>query len=201
MDNKTIETYNKEAESIAQLHSTLIPSRIYKLILQNFIKGGDTADIGCGTGRDTHWLAQNGYPTIGIDASEQMLIHAKTLFPQDHFTLDSLPRLGSLSTSKFQNILCSAVLMHLSTIDLDLACTRLLDLLDVGGRLIISFRGTAACDQRENGKLYQTINVKYFLDIFTKAHCTILINESELDPVRNLTWHNFVIKKQHSLGD
>ena len=195
MDNKTIETYNKEAESIAQLHSTLIPSRIYKLILQNFIKDGDTADIGCGTGRDTRWLTQNGYPTIGVDASEQMLIHAKTLFPQDHFTLDSLPKLGSLSTSKFQNILCSAVLMHLSTIDLDLACTRLLDLLDLGGRLIISFRGTAACDQRENGKLYQTINVKYFLDIFTKDHCTIVINENELDTTRNLTWHNFVIKK------
>jgi hypothetical protein len=82
-----------------------------------------------------------------------------------------------------------------------LACTRLLDLLEVGGCLIISFRGTAASDQRENGKLYQSINVKYFLNIFTKARCTILINESELDPVRNLTWHNFVIKKQHLLED
>ncbi len=195
MDKETIATYNKDAGSIAQLHSTLIPSRVYALILQNFTEGGDTADIGCGTGRDTHWLTQNGYPTIGVDASEQMLLHAESLFPQDNFVLDDLPQLKKFTTSKFQNILCSAVLMHLNTHDFNAACTRLLDLLAEGGCLIASFRGTVANDQRENGKLYETINVESFLDIFRHGGCTIVISENELDTTRNLTWHNFVIKK------
>ncbi len=79
MDKETIEAYNREAEGVAKLHSTLIPHRIYSLIDQYFIKGGSTVDIGCGIGRDTHWLNQNGFPTIGIDASVKMLETARSL--------------------------------------------------------------------------------------------------------------------------
>ncbi len=32
MDKETIDTYNRKAESVAQLHSTLTPHRIYELI-------------------------------------------------------------------------------------------------------------------------------------------------------------------------
>ena len=60
MDKETIDTYNREAESIARLHSTLTPHRIYELIDQYFIKDGTTIDVGCGIGRDTHWLSQQG---------------------------------------------------------------------------------------------------------------------------------------------
>ncbi len=42
-----------KAESVAQLHSTLIPIRVYDLINQYFIKNTATLDIGCGIGRDT----------------------------------------------------------------------------------------------------------------------------------------------------
>jgi len=50
--------------TLALLDLALIPSRIYELILHNFIQGAATADIGCGTGRDTHWLTHNAYQTI-----------------------------------------------------------------------------------------------------------------------------------------
>ena len=91
MDKETIDIYNREAVSIAQLHSTLIPHRIYELINQYFIKGEKTADIGCGIGRDTHWLTQQGFPSIGIDASKNMLQQAKSLYPSDNFFQDELP--------------------------------------------------------------------------------------------------------------
>ena len=77
----------------------------------------------------------------------------------------------------------------------NVACNRLLNLLTLDGRLIISFRGTTAINKREGNKLYETINVESFLDIFRQGGCTIVINENELDTTRNLTWHNFVIKK------
>jgi hypothetical protein len=54
IDKETIETYDKDAESITKLHSTLIPSRVYEIILHYFFKGRITADIGYGTGRYTH---------------------------------------------------------------------------------------------------------------------------------------------------
>ena len=56
MDKQTIETYDREAERIAQLHSSLIPGRLYTLITEHFTKTGNTLDMGCGIGRDTQWL-------------------------------------------------------------------------------------------------------------------------------------------------
>ena len=195
MDKETIDTYNREAGSIAQLHSALTPLRIYELIDQYFIKGGITIDIGCGIGRDTHWLNQKKYPTIGVDASEGMLKQAQSLYPTDSFIQDYLPDLNQLGQSQFQNILCSAVLMHLSKVDLKTACNRLLQLLNENGCLVISFRGTNEITKREKGKLYETICIDDFLDIFKENDCNVLVKEKETEITRNLTWHNFVISK------
>jgi 2-polyprenyl-3-methyl-5-hydroxy-6-metoxy-1,4-benzoquinol methylase len=195
MDKETIDTYNREAESITQLHSTLAPYRIYELIVQYFVKNGITADIGCGIGRDTYWLNQQGFPTVGVDASEEMLKQARLLYPNNNFSQDYLPDLNQLGESRFQNILCSAVLMHLSNVDLKTACNRLLQLLNDNGCLVISYRGTNEIDNREKGKLYESINIYDFLNIFIKNGCEVLVKESETEITRNLTWHNFVINK------
>ena len=195
MDKQTIDTYNREAENIAQLHATLTPQRIYELIDRYFIKHGTTLDVGCGIGRDTHWLTQQGYAATGVDASEQMLQQAQALYPDEHFFQDALPELNHLGKSQFQNILCSAVLMHLTPLALNTACLRLLQLLNDSGCLIISFRGTQETGNREKGKLYEAINSADFLKFFAENQCTILVQESETEASRNLTWHNFVIKK------
>jgi 2-polyprenyl-3-methyl-5-hydroxy-6-metoxy-1,4-benzoquinol methylase len=195
MDKQTIHAYNQEAERIAQLHATLTPHRIYELINHYFIKKGSTIDIGSGIGRDTHWLTQQGFPATGVDASEQMLKQAQALYPGEHYLQDELPALNRLSEARFQNILCSAVLMHLSPLNLHTACSRLLELLDDPGCLIISFRDTHESSKRERGKLYQTIHIEEFLKIFQDKQCKILVQESETEALRNLTWHNFVIKK------
>ncbi len=195
MDKETIETYNRESESIARLHSTLMPHRIYTLIDQYFIKEQSTLDVGCGIGRDTHWLTQQDFPATGVDASKQMLLQAQSLYPSDNFFQDDLPELNQLGTSKFQNILCSAVLMHLSAMDLKTACLRLFQLLNDSGCLIISFRGTHEASKREKGKLYENINITDFLEFFEENQCKVLVQESETQTSRNLTWYNFVIKK------
>lgn len=195
MDKQTIEAYNKEAESIAQLHTTLIPHRLYELINCYFIKSGTSLDVGCGIGRDTYWLTQQGFPTIGVDASVQMLKQALALYPENIFFQDELPDLKRIAKSRFQNILCSAVLMHLTPVDIKLAFHRLLQLLENPGYLIISFRGTHESSNREKGKLYQSIHTENFLKLVQENKCTVLVEESETEAQRNLTWYNFVIKK------
>lgn len=195
MDKETIASYNREAHSIAELHTTLTPHRIYELISQYFIKGGTTADIGCGIGRDTYWLNQQGYPCIGVDASPMMLEQALLLYSTGQYIQDTLPDLKLLGEKKFQNILCSAVLMHLNQNDLECACIRLIQLLRNNGRLILSYRGTNEENHREKGKLYEPIEVDKFLNFFSEQGCDILLTESETEISRNLTWHNFVIRK------
>lgn len=195
MDDQTISTYNKEAESIAVLHNSLIPERIYQLIDTYFIVQAATADIGCGIGRDTAWLKQQAFPVIGIDASSGMLEQANASYPDLMFTEDYLPELNTLKASSFNNILCSAVLMHLSPEALPIACSRLISLLKDDGRLILSFRGSNSDDQRENGKLYEAIDPAIVQDYFLQQGCTVLLHESEVEETRQLTWHNLVIKK------
>jgi 2-polyprenyl-3-methyl-5-hydroxy-6-metoxy-1,4-benzoquinol methylase len=195
MDQQTIETYNSEASNIAALHTTLIPERLYELVMMHFIKTGKTLDVGCGIGRDTHWLNLNGYPAVGTDGSESMLIYAKSFYPDETFVLDYLPALEQQGTANFDNILCSAVLMHLNHQDFVASCIRLGHLLAKNGVLIISFRGTTSSDYRENGKLYNPIAIDEFLQLFTDRQCSVLIHESHPDNSRGLIWHNFVIKK------
>lgn len=191
----TIEKYDQEAEKIATLHTSLTPHRIYQLIDQYFIKGKSTADIGCGIGRDTNFLNNHGFSVVGIDASEGMLKQARQLYPDLNFQLDYLPTLVTFENSKFQNILCSAVLMHLNESAIESACLRLLELLKNDGRLIISIRGTNEKDKCENGKLYESINIESFKQFFEKNDCEILLYENEIEQKRGLTWHNFVVKK------
>lgn len=195
MDKQTIQSYNQDAKNIAQLHSTLIPEGIYNLVDQFFIKGGKSIDIGCGIGRDTRWLNQNGYPCIGVDASIEMLNEAAILYPAEQFSQDSLPSLNSLSTSSFQNILCSAVLMHIPQENLVGTYEKILDILNKKGILILSFRSSNEPGNREKGKLYEPINAKQLINYFEHIGCEILLKESETEVKRNLTWHNIVIKK------
>ena len=195
MDKQTIETYDREAERIAQLHSNLTPDRLYSLITEYFTKTGNTLDVGCGIGRDTHWLNQHDYPALGIDASEGMLKQAQQLYPQVRFLKDFLPDLTSLNDQTFQNILCSAVLMHLNKADLEQACLKLVTLLKASGHMIISIRETNAVDHRENGKLYEPFDINAFKHLFLQHQCKIVLEEQELEPARQLTWYNFVIKK------
>lgn len=195
MDVATIKIYDLQASDIASLHSALVPARIYELVSSYFVKGGLTADIGCGIGRDTNWLNQQGFQAIGIDASGQMLREARRLYPSGQFFLDSLPALNSLKGQKFQNILCSAVIMHLKHGELLPACQRLLELMDDNGRILLSFRGTHFKNHIENGKLYLPIDVPELLEILAANGGNILIQESTPQPSRNLLWHNIVARK------
>ena len=85
--------------------------------------------------------------------------------------------------------------MHLNHETLYAACLRLITLLEPAGHLIISIRNTKADNHRENGKLYEDIDIAEFKDFFMHQHCQILIAEQETESARQLTWYNFVIKK------
>jgi 2-polyprenyl-3-methyl-5-hydroxy-6-metoxy-1,4-benzoquinol methylase len=187
--------YDDQAEQIAALHANLIPCSLYNLIERYFLPKGACADIGCGIGRDSAWLAQQGYSVIGVDASEGMLHQARLRYPHLIFRFDSLPELVTLETETYANLLCSAVLMHLPETMLPLAISNLLRVTTVDGTLIISFRGSQSCDYRENGKLYNPIDVKHFIDMFTAAGGELLLHEVSQETGRELSWHNFIFRK------
>ena len=201
MDQRTIHAYNQDAAQIATLHASLVPHRLYELIQTYFVAQGKTLDAGCGIGRDSFFLQQNQFDVIGVDASHGMLEQAKSLYPSVCFLQDDLPSLQTLPDAAFDNVLCSAVLMHLDSVSFWLAVQRLLDLLKPDGVLIITLRGTQQPDQRENGKLYQAVDLTALRQFITEQGAQVLHDAPEIEPQRQLTWQNLVIKKSLHLAE
>lgn len=195
MDLQTISVYDKSAEQIAAQHKILVPTRIYQLVNKFFVKDGICVDVGCGIGRDSAWLSEQGYPVISIDASEGMLQQARLLNPNAYFIQDSLPLLEKQTDSSFVNVLCSAVIMHLADDQIACAVANLVRITTVGGIIIVSFRGTDSKDHRENGKLYSVIEMDKLVSLFTQAGARLLHSEIDYQEDRGVEWSNIVLKK------
>lgn len=177
------------------MHESLVPEDIYFLADQFFLKGSDSVDVGCGIGRDTHWLSEHGYPAIGIDASEAMLIEGKRRFPTAQFVQDCLPLLSSISDGFFANVLCSAVIMHLSDDEIEPAICNLLRIAGSSAIIILSFRGSNEENHREGGKLYTHISKIKLIELLKNKRAKLVHDEDKQEASRGLQWHNLVFAK------
>lgn len=195
MDIQTVESYEKFSETIAKVHSSLIPSRLYEIIKNFFIPNGLCIDIGCGIGRDIDWLNKNGYHAAGVDASNNMLGQAIKMYPNLNLIQDSLPFLYKISNEAYHNTLCSAVIMHIPSEQLILAIENIVRITKDNGIIIMSFRDTKSENNRENGKLYSFIEEQHFISMFQSNNCSLLLSEVNYESERDFNWYNFVFKK------
>ena len=156
MDQATLAAYDRDANGFATDWETQpAPTDLHATVKKFFISGGLTADIGCGSGRDAAWLALNGYPAQGFDASDGLLGEARLRHPQVPFAAAVLPELAGIADGSFANVLCETVIMHLEPGAVTPAVERMLSLLAPGGILYLSWRVTEGADRRdEHGRLY-----------------------------------------------
>ncbi|WP_028219891.1 class I SAM-dependent methyltransferase [Paraburkholderia oxyphila] len=156
MDKSTIDTYTNAASRYAEeWQAQPAPDDMYALLKQHFVDGGETADIGCGAGRDVAWLDANGYPAMGYDASTGLLAQAAAHYPHLRFMEAALPELDGVPRGAFDNVLCETVIMHLPVPQISAACARLVDILKPGGVLYLSWRVSEGESQRDGaGRLY-----------------------------------------------
>lgn len=112
MDVTTLAAHDAQPDRFSELYRSIDPEPLRRLMLAFFHAGQPTADIGCGSGRDVDWLLQQGFPTVGYDASEGMLRQARSYFPGIVVGQSSLPDLANIPSDEYGNILCAATLMH-----------------------------------------------------------------------------------------
>ncbi|MCA8114065.1 methyltransferase domain-containing protein [Burkholderia cepacia] len=158
MDRPTLEAYDAHAAQYAQdWLDQAAPDDMYALLEQHF-SPGPTADVGCGAGRDTAWLASRGFDVRGYDASVALLDEARRRHPDLTFELAALPALAGVPSGAFRNVLCETVVMHLEQADAA-AAARLAELLMPGGTLYMSWRvaGNGAL-RDERGRLYTPLD-------------------------------------------
>jgi SAM-dependent methyltransferase len=148
------------------------PTDLYALLDSYLVKGGATADIGCGNGRDAAWLAGRGYRVTGYDNSPELLAEARRLFPAVAFAPATLPGLDEIA-GPFDNVVCETVIMHLDRAEVPHAVRSLARILRPGGVLYLSWRVTEGADQRHaDGRLYAAFVPDLVRDAL--AGCAIL---------------------------
>jgi SAM-dependent methyltransferase len=156
MDPGTMGAYDRESAAFAAEweDDQPAPADLYAM-LRRFFTAGATADVGCGSGRDTAWLAENGFSPVGYDASPGMLGEARRRHPGVAFEQAALPGLDGVPRGAFANVLCETVIMHLPAEEIEAAVTTLVGLLARGGTLYLSWRVTDEADRRDpRGRLY-----------------------------------------------
>jgi SAM-dependent methyltransferase len=196
MDRATLAAYDGAAAAFAkEWHEQPAPSDLHTLV-KRFFRAGPTADIGCGGGRDVAWLCANGFPTVGYDASEELLAQARTMYPGCQFDIAVLPELRGLGPGVFENVLCETVIMHLQRDALAPAVRRLFSLLAPGGTLYLTWRVTEGSDWRDaHGRLYSA----FHRDLVTHAlsAATILLDEEVISASSGKKINRIIARAAH----
>ncbi|HEX3938917.1 MAG TPA: class I SAM-dependent methyltransferase [Xanthobacteraceae bacterium] len=154
MDQQTLTAYDRDAAAFAAEWDAQPPAADLQAAVKRYFAPGPTADIGCGSGRDTAWLTENGFPAVGYDPSAGLLAQARRLHPGIEFRRAGLPELDGIADASFVNVLCETVIMHLDPADIPSAVDRLLAILRPGGTLYLTWRVSEDGNRDKRGRLY-----------------------------------------------
>jgi SAM-dependent methyltransferase len=195
MDDKTLAAYDQEAAAFAKdWHEQPVPSDLQAVVTRFFIKGGLTADIGCGSGREVAWLNANGFYAQGFDASDGLLAEARSRYPHLIFAHGELPDLADLPAGTFDNVLCETVIMHLERPLIAPSVRRMLELVKPAGIFYLSWRVTDGADLRDpHGRLYAAFDAALVRAELTTA--TMLLDEEVISASSGKKIHRLVVKK------
>jgi SAM-dependent methyltransferase len=195
MDRSTLAAYDKDAAAFArEWHEQPAPVDLQDIVRRFFIKGGVTADIGCGSGREVAWLNANGFPAAGFDASEGLLTEARRRYPDFKFVDAELPDLAGVVADSYDNILCETVIMHLDRVLIAPSVRRMFEIVKPGGVFYLSWRVTDAADIRDgHGRLYAAFDASIVRDELKAA--TTLLDEEVVSASSGKKIHRLVVKK------
>lgn len=194
-DDATLAAYDLSAATFAcDWHSQPPAADLHAAVTAYFHRGGLTADVGCGSGRDVAWLHANGYPCIGYDASDGLLTEARRRYPALTFAVAALPALAEIADESFDNVLCETVIMHLPHEAIAPAVRRLAAILAPGGTLYLTWRVTRPADQRDaHGRLYAAFDAALVRNALAGA--TLLLDEEATSASSGKTIHRIVARK------
>lgn len=132
------EGYDRWAELYDHEYNPLIEAKEREIDrLLGAVKGLQVADLGCGTGRNAHRLAQSGANVTALDFSEGMLAQARRRpgIGAVRFLVHNLEKPLPLETTTYDRVLCSLALEHVA--DLDLAFTEMARICRPEGRIVV----------------------------------------------------------------
>jgi SAM-dependent methyltransferase len=195
MDRATLTAYDGDAAAFAKdWHEQPAPVDLQEIVARFFVRGGATADIGCGSGREVAWLNANGFPAVGFDASDGLLVEARSRHPGLTFAHAELPDLRGIAAGAYDNVLCETVIMHLDRALIAPSVRRMLELVKPGGIFYLSWRVTDGADARDgHGRLYAAFDAGLVRTELAAA--TLLLDEEVVSASSGKKIHRLVVGK------
>lgn len=197
MDAETLRAYDCAAAAFADDWDSQPAGTDLQDLVRRYFTPGPTADVGCGSGRDAAWLTANGFPTVGFEPSAGLLAEAKRRHPAVVFESAALPELKDVADGTFINVLCETVIMHLEPSAVANSVRRLVEILQPGGTLYLTWRVTEGSDQRDNaGRLYAVVDPDVVRAALNPAE--LLLEEEVISSSSGKTIHRLIARKHHS---
>ena len=112
-----------------------------RALLAAFIEvagAGPIADVGCGPGHVTRFLAARHTAVVGVDLSPRMIEIARERAPEITFTVGSMLRLP-VDDGVWAGVVALYSIIHLTAADRAVACREFARALRPGGWLLVSF--------------------------------------------------------------
>jgi len=194
MDTETLQAYDTGAAGYADDWETQPAGTDLRELVRTYFALGPTADVGCGSGRDTAWLTANGFPAVGLEPSAGLCAEAEHRHPEVEFHDTALPDLTGVAANSFTNVLCETVLMHLEPSAVAPAVRRLVDILKPGGVLYLTWR-VSTSDQRDDaGRLYAAVDATTVEEALGSSE--LLLDEEVTSASSGRAIHRLIARKR-----
>jgi cyclopropane fatty-acyl-phospholipid synthase-like methyltransferase len=200
--NITINTYNKYASDFKKRSQNEDVTTL-KLIkkLKKYDTGSNLLDIGCGTGRDSLILSNEGFDIIAIDLSEEMLKIAKEIAPKVTFLKMDIRNM-SFKKRSFDCIWSLAALLHIPKENIENVFCRISEIIKISGLFVFSLKlgeGEKYVENKGDNNLdgarrfFAYYSEEELKEILKKFKFEVL--EVEKNETRGNKWISFITKK------
>ena len=199
MDSLTVAAYDRDAREMA-INYRSIPSPVVSLCLEWFKPGCRVLDVGAGSGRDMAALQAAGFEVSGVEPSRSLIQVAEAEYPMlrgriecSALPLADVPRV-------YGGMLCCAVLMHLPSDSWFEAVYSLREVLEPGGRIIVSISKGHQTDpdtgRDSRGRFYWEPPPESVQLLFERAGFRTCFQRKAADAVgREIVWSTFVFER------
>lgn len=190
-----IDFYNQNAETLFDTYESIDPATLFSEISQYIPRNGNCLDIGCGSGRDAHWLETLGNDVTAIDPAEELIKLAQAKHEtRINWIVSRLPSLENFNpTTKFDLILASAVWMHIPINFRRPSLLKIKNLLSDDGYIVLTIKNQSTEHIRT---FYQTSWRRLKKD-FTESGLEICYKSTSKDSLnrKGINWLKIVLRK------
>lgn len=184
-----LNTYGTQAAGLATTYNALATPEILPDFAQHILALPDKAskrvlDIGCGSGRDAFWAAQQGVAVDAFDGAEGMLKEARTehSHPLIHYMHDTAPQMNAVQAlgRKYDVVLMSAFLFHFDQAERREFYKNLIPLLNPECSLYVTLRHGPV----PAGRIMHTVPLQELEDFAQKNGGSSFYHGQKSDPLK-----------------